>query len=69
MPRKRRLESPGEIHHVMARGLDGMLLLKDESDKQQMFDYLSKYLTLTECRCYAWAILDNHYHFPRLLQE
>ncbi len=32
MPRTRQLEYPGEIHHVMARGLDGMLLFHDDTE-------------------------------------
>ena len=63
MPRKRRLEFPGEIHHIMARGLDGMTLFVEKTDKQQLFNYLAKYISSTGCRCYAWALLDTHYQF------
>jgi hypothetical protein len=35
MPRKRRFINPGEIHHVMSRGLDGMPLFLDDEDREK----------------------------------
>lgn len=62
MPRRRRIIVPGEIHHVMSRGLNGMTLFKDAHDRKQFLTILSNRLPEAECYCYAWVLMDNHYH-------
>ncbi|MBD3343815.1 MAG: hypothetical protein GF401_01980 [Chitinivibrionales bacterium] len=62
MPRKARLIIPGEIHHVMARGIDGHAIFAYSSDKERFVSLLGKYLGNSGCLCYAWAVMDNHYH-------
>jgi putative transposase len=62
MPRKRRIVVPGEIHHVMARGIDGKDIFKDDEDRQKFLDIFGSVLKKLKCRCYAWALLPNHYH-------
>ena len=40
MPRQPRLDSPGLVHHVMARGIEGQNIFRSESDKDTFLDRL-----------------------------
>lgn len=62
MPRKARLSIPGAVTHLMARCLDGLELFPTDSDKTFFLQLLSRYITETGCKCYAWALMENHYH-------
>ncbi len=62
MPRKKRIEVPGALHHIMARGLDGIGIFKDDNDRMFFLGTLGKNLLKVSCRCYAWVIMNNHYH-------
>jgi REP element-mobilizing transposase RayT len=46
----------------MARGIEGMNIFSDNSDRYTFINLLEKYLAASECRCYAWALMNNHYH-------
>lgn len=62
MPRKARLSIPGSVTHIMAKCLDGLCLYTDEDDAVFFVSALSRCLIETRCRCYAWALMRNHYH-------
>jgi len=62
MPRKARLSIPGCVTHIMAHCLDRVKLFGDNEDRQYFVNLLSKYVKETGCRCYAWALMANHYH-------
>lgn len=62
MPRKKRIEVPGSLHHIMTRGIDGINLFKDDNDRLFFLETLGKNLLKVSCRCYAWALMNNHYH-------
>ena len=62
MPHKARLSVPGAVTHVMARCLDGLCLLIDKEDGRFFVDTMPRHLNDTGCRCYAWALMTNHYH-------
>ncbi len=62
MPRKARLEMPGDIHHVMSRGIDSENIFRSDSDREWFVAKLGSVLTTTQCRCYAWVLMNNHYH-------
>jgi len=62
MPRQARLDYPGAYHHVMGRGIDGLNIFKEKSDKK---DFLSRIKTLqkeSSMQIHAWCLMDNHYH-------
>ena len=48
--------------HIMARGLDGMTIFRDDADRDFFLSRLSKNLKRTGYTCHAWALMDNHYH-------
>jgi REP element-mobilizing transposase RayT len=62
MPRKSRIDAPGALQHVIARGINRRRIFRDETDKNNFLDRLSGLLKDCGVRCYAWAILENHFH-------
>ncbi|MBD3343819.1 MAG: transposase, partial [Chitinivibrionales bacterium] len=62
MPRRARLFVPGCLHHVMARGLDGMDIFADDSDRRVFCNLLGRYIGQSGTKCYGWSLLKNHYH-------
>ncbi|MBI4734531.1 MAG: transposase [candidate division NC10 bacterium] len=62
MPRGPRLDTPGALHHVMARGLDRQVIFRDDRDRA---DFVRRLAALAEGGAwlvYAWALLPNHFH-------
>lgn len=62
MPRTRRIQVPGEIHHVIARGLVDLKLFPNSSDYRAFIERLSLVIEESECLCYAWCLMPTHYH-------
>jgi REP element-mobilizing transposase RayT len=62
MPRKARLSIPGAVTHVMACCLDGQMLFRDDEDRETFLRLLELCVRETGSRCYAWALMSNHYH-------
>jgi len=62
MPRLARLDAPGLLQHVMARGIEGREIFKDDKDRKSFLDRLGLILEETQTQCYAWALLPNHFH-------
>ena len=62
MPRKSRIDAPGALHHIIARGIDRGLIFRDEEDRHRWIDRFGGLLAETGTACYAWALLPNHFH-------
>jgi REP element-mobilizing transposase RayT len=62
MPRIVRIESPGSLFHIMAHSFEGKDLFVDDQDRIEFLSRFAKGLTNTGFQCYAWALMDNHYH-------
>lgn len=62
MPRVARLDVPGLLQHVIVRGVERREIFVDDHDRSQFLDRLSGLLGETETRCYAWALIPNHFH-------
>lgn len=62
MPRKSRIDAPGALHHVIARGIIRQRIFLDDADKKNFLNRLRTLLKDTGIKCYAWAVLDNHFH-------
>jgi len=62
MPRKARISLLGEVHHVVSRGLSGLLLFSCDYDKKHFLKILDKVLPESNCECYGYAIMDTHFH-------
>lgn len=63
MPRKGRIDYPGALHHVMARGIECRRIFSDDHDRNQFLQRLGHYLIESKTHCYAWALMSNHVHF------
>ncbi len=62
MPRQSRIDTPGALHHIMARGIEGGNIFRNDDDKEHFLERLEKILKETETSCYAWALIPNHFH-------
>jgi len=62
MPRQPRLDAPGLLQHVMARGIERRDIFKDDKDRNSFLDRLAIILEETQTQCYAWALIPNHFH-------
>ncbi len=57
-----RLETPGSLAHIMAHSIEGKELFLDDDDKNEFLSRFAKGLAECDFQCYAWALMDNHYH-------
>ncbi len=62
MPRQARIDAPGIAHHIICRGVDRCRIFKDNDDRDHFLSRLSALLTDCDARCYAWALIPNHFH-------
>ncbi|RPJ37514.1 MAG: hypothetical protein EHM27_12970 [Deltaproteobacteria bacterium] len=62
MPRQPRLDTPGTLHHIMIRGMEGAPIFRQDSDRQTFLDRLGKLIGATGTRILAWVLMDNHVH-------
>lgn len=62
MPRKSRIDAPGALQHIIARGIEQKEIFKDDRDRNNFLDRLGDILTDTKTICYAWALIPNHFH-------
>ncbi len=62
MPRQPRLDVPGLVHHVMARGIEGREIFRDDRDRETFLERLGEVATAAGARVYAWCLLPNHFH-------
>ena len=62
MPRQSRIDAPGALHHVIGRGIAQRTIFEDDQDRSYFMDRLSTILKESETRCYAWALIPNHFH-------
>ena len=62
MPRKARIDAPGALHHIMARGIEGRPIFQSDYDRKDFIDRLALLLEETETKCFAWALIPNHFH-------
>jgi REP element-mobilizing transposase RayT len=62
MPRQPRLDVPGLLHHVIARGIERRDIFDDDRDREAFVERLGNVVTAAEARLYAWCLLSNHFH-------
>lgn len=63
MPRSARLDTPGALHHIIIRGIEGGKIFRDDNDREDFLSRLDRLLPETRTSCYAWAFIPNHTHF------
>lgn len=62
MPRQARLDIPGGLYHVIARGNERHDIFRDEADRKEFYKRTTKAITETGQKCLAWAFIPNHFH-------
>jgi REP element-mobilizing transposase RayT len=62
MPRQARIDAPGALHHVIARGIERRKIFKDNIDRNAFLERLGNILSDTKTSCFAWALIPNHFH-------
>lgn len=62
MPRKSRIDAPGALHHIIARGIERRSIFNDDNDREVFLERLGAVLSETTTTCYAWALIPNHFH-------
>ena len=62
MPRLARLDTPGLLQHVMARGIERRKTFRDDKDRKSFLERFAIILEETQTQCYAWSLIPNHFH-------
>jgi putative transposase len=62
MPRGPRLDAPGVLHHIMARGIEGRTIFQDVADRRDFVARLGVVTAAGAWEVYAWALLPNRLH-------
>ena len=62
MPRQARLDSPGTLHHVMIRGIEGTNIFRDDQDRENFLSRVGPLVVKTGAKILAWALMDTHVH-------
>jgi putative transposase len=62
MPRQARIDAPGALHHIICRGIERRRIFLDDEDRNKFVARLGDALLKTSTRCFAWALIPNHFH-------
>jgi REP element-mobilizing transposase RayT len=62
MPRKSRIDAPGALHHIIARGIGKSKIFENNTDRNNFLSRLGDILIETKTDCYAWTLIPNHFH-------
>ena len=62
MSRPIRIEFPGALYHVTARGDRREDIFEDDQDRQAFLSILEQAIGRFNWICHAWCLMDNHYH-------
>jgi REP element-mobilizing transposase RayT len=63
MPRQLRIQYPGALYHVTARGDRREDIVHDDGDREMLLATLAESCKKTGWEVLAWVIMDNHYHW------
>jgi putative transposase len=62
MGRQPRLDTPGALHHVMGRGIEGKKIFREDGDREDFLSRLGELCQKGSLAIYAWAFMDSHFH-------
>jgi putative transposase len=62
VPRQARLDAPGVLHHVMARGIERAEIFRDNKDRDGFVNRIIRLAERKAFTVYAWALIPNHFH-------
>ncbi|OPL10077.1 MAG: addiction module toxin RelE [Firmicutes bacterium ML8_F2] len=62
MARPLRIEYPGALYHIIARGNAGNNIYQDDQDRKTFLNVLAEVVKKCNWYCHAYCLMDNHYH-------
>jgi len=62
MARPLRIEFPGGLYHVTARGNGRLAIFADDTDRERFLLVLTSVVSRYHVLCHAYCLMDNHYH-------
>ncbi len=62
MARPLRIEYPGAVYHITARGNNGGAIYKTERDREKFLEYLRIFHERYGVKVHAYCLMVNHYH-------
>jgi len=62
MVRPLRIEFAGAVYHVTSRGDRCEAIVEDDADRRRFVKLLGDVTERMGWHCYAWCLMDNHYH-------
>jgi putative transposase len=62
MPRSARIDAPGALHHIIARGIGRRKIFDDDADRDAFLERLGPVISESGTSCYAWALIPNYFH-------
>jgi REP-associated tyrosine transposase len=62
MARRSRIQFPGAVYHVMARGNRKSMIVDDDDDRRTFMDTFSEAASDYQVRVYACCLMGTHYH-------
>jgi putative transposase len=57
-----RIEFPGALYHVTARGNERKPIVRDDYDREQWLKALARVVSRFQWLIYAYCLMDNHFH-------
>jgi REP element-mobilizing transposase RayT len=62
MARRLRVQYPGAIYHLMARGNGRQAIVRDDTDRDRLVEYLGRAAVRCSWRVFAFVMMSNHLH-------
>ncbi|RJQ43311.1 MAG: hypothetical protein C4534_08370 [Gaiellales bacterium] len=62
MPRKPRIDQPGLLYHVIARGIERRQIFSDDADRDFFLARMGRLVRETGIQVCAFALIPNHFH-------
>jgi putative transposase len=62
MSRPLRVEYPGAVYHITARGNEKKAIFRDHRDRESFLDILAQSKKIYGIRLFAYVLMDNHFH-------
>ena len=69
MPRKARVDVPGQYYHVISRGIERREIFSEDGDYADFLERFETWLKRCGGKCLAWCLMPNHFHFLLLRGE
>ncbi len=60
MARPLRMQCPGSIYHAMSRGIARQAILRDDSDRQKLLEYIEDSVVRCGWMLFSFVVMPNH---------